>query len=61
MNIDVDTSGLVELLDLILNGIKDFHISQIKGDYLTGLLTKIAPLWNPIWVWVTQLLGKIGF
>ncbi|MCR5150121.1 MAG: hypothetical protein K6B52_02710 [Clostridiales bacterium] len=62
MNIDVDTTGLVELLDALLNGLKDFHISQVNGDYLTGLLSIVAPIWNPIWTVLSGLLTKyFGF
>lgn len=62
MNIEVDTTGLVELFDLILNGLKNFHISQVNGDYLTGLLSIVAPIWNPIWTVLTGLLSKyFGF
>ncbi len=54
----IDTTGIQELIMTILNGIVNFDMKAIDLDYLGELLTVIAPVWNPIWAAITEMLGE---
>lgn len=59
----VDTTGLEELIISLFKWIIEFDIKTIKIDeYVPQLLTMFAPIWNPIWAYVNQLLNEyFGF
>ncbi len=54
----IDTTGIQELIMTILNAIVNFDMKAINLDYLGELLTVIAPIWNPIWAAITDMLGE---
>ncbi len=54
----IDTTGIQELIMTILNAIVNFDMKAINLDYLGELLTVIAPVWNPIWAAITDMLGE---
>ncbi len=55
---NIDTTGIQELIMTILNAIVNFDMKAIDLDYLGELLTVIAPIWNPIWAAVTDFLAE---
>ena len=58
----VDTSGLQELIITLFSWIHDFDVKDIKTEYIQQLLTTFAPVWNPIWAQIGEILEKyLGF
>lgn len=58
----IDTQGIQDLIVTIINGIANFDLKTINVDFVAELLTKFAPIWNPIWVAVTKFLEtRFGF
>lgn len=55
---NIDTTGIQELIMTILNGIINFDLKAIDLDYLGVALTEVAPIWNPIWAAITDMLGE---
>ena len=55
---NIDTTGIQELIMTILNGIINFDLKAIDLDYLGVVLTEVAPIWNPIWAAITDMLGE---
>ncbi|MBR4726950.1 MAG: hypothetical protein IK080_03575 [Clostridia bacterium] len=53
---DINTEGLQELIMAFMSLIANFNIKEIDLDMNAQLLTLFAPIWNPIWVWVTDFL-----
>lgn len=56
----LETQGLEDLILTFFKFIAEFDFKSVNFDALAVLLTKFAPLWNPIWVWVTNLLEAWG-
>ncbi|GEM_PF-852450 len=58
----IETQGLQDLIMTIANAVANFDIKSLNFDFIAELLTKFAPIWNPIWVAVSQFLEtKFGF
>ncbi|MBQ8015493.1 MAG: hypothetical protein IJ264_04825 [Clostridia bacterium] len=55
---NIDTTGIQELIMTILNGIINFDLKAIDLDYLGVVLTEVAPILNPIWAAITDMLGE---
>lgn len=55
---DLNTTGFQDLIMTIMNAIVNFDLKQIDLDYLGELLDYAAPIWNPIWKTITELLGE---
>ncbi len=59
---NIDTTGLQELIIAFLDMIANFDIKSLDFDYLGTLLTFFAPIWNPIWAAVNEWLdANFGF
>lgn len=59
---DIDTTGAQDLILALFKYLSEFDIKEINFDYLGTILTYIAPVWNPIWAYVNELLGEwFGF
>ena len=57
----MDFTGLAELMTTILEGIANLDLKMINFDYLGKLLDLVAPVWNPIWAYVTEFLMDIFY
>ena len=57
----MDFTGLTELMTTILEGIANLDLRMINFDSLGKLLDLVAPVWNPIWVYVTEFLMDIFY
>ncbi len=57
----MDFTGLAELMTTILEGIANLDLKMINFDYLGKLLDIVAPVWNPIWAYVTEFLMDIFY
>lgn len=59
---DVNTQGIQDLIMTIATAIANFDMKTLNFDFVAELLTKFAPIWNPIWVAVSNFLAtKFGF
>ncbi len=59
---NIDTTGLQELIITFLDMIANFDIKSLDFDYLGTILTFFAPIWNPIWAAVNEWLEtNFGF
>ena len=54
---NIDTTGLQELILTIMKFIADFDIKTLDLDFLSKILTAIAPIWNPIWAAINEWLN----
>lgn len=54
----IDTTGIEELIMTIMTAIANFDLKSLDLDFLGELLTAIAPIWNPIWAAITELLSE---
>lgn len=57
----MDITGFAELMTTILEGIANLDLKMINLDYLGELLDMVAPIWNPIWVAVSEFLMEIFY
>ncbi len=57
----MDFTGLAQLTTTILEGIANLDLKTINFDYLGELLDLVAPIWNPIWAYVTEFLMDIFY
>ncbi len=57
----MDFTGLAELMTTILEGIANLDLKMINFDSLGKLLDLVAPVWNPIWAYVTEFLMDIFY
>lgn len=57
----MDFTGLTELMTTILEGIANLDLRMINFDSLGKLLDLVAPVWNPIWAYVTEFLMDIFY
>ena len=57
----MDFTGLTELMTTILEGIANLDLRMINFDSLGKLLDLVAPIWNPIWAYVTEFLMDIFY
>lgn len=58
----IETQGIQDLIFTIINAIANFDIKTLNFDFVAELLTKFAPIWNPIWVAVSNFLEtRFGF
>ncbi len=57
----MDFTGLAELMTTILEGIANLDMRTINLDYLGELLDLVAPIWNPIWAYVSNFLMEIFY
>ncbi|MCQ2476145.1 MAG: hypothetical protein MJ173_09645 [Clostridia bacterium] len=58
----IETQGIQDLILTIINAIANFDIKTLNFDFVAELLTKFAPIWNPIWVAVSNFLEtRFGF
>lgn len=55
---NIDTTGIEELIMTIFTAIANFDLKSLNFDFLGELLTAIAPIWNPIWAAITDLLRE---
>ncbi len=55
---NIDTTGIEELIVTILTAISNLDLKALDLDFMGELLTKIAPIWNPIWAAITDMLGE---
>ncbi len=55
---NIDTTGIEELIMTIMSAIANFDLKSLDLDFLGEILTKIAPIWNPIWAAITDLLRE---
>lgn len=55
---NIDTTGIEELIITILTAISNLDLKALDLDFLGELLTKVAPIWNPIWAAITDMLGE---
>ena len=55
---NIDTTGIEELIMTILTAIANLDLKSLDLDFLGELLTKVAPIWNPIWAAITELLSE---
>lgn len=55
---NIDTTGIEELIVTILTAIANFDLKALNLDFLGEFLTKIAPIWNPIWAAITDILAE---
>ncbi len=59
---NIDTTGLQELIFTFFKMIAEFDIKTLDFDFLGTLLTFFAPIWNPIWAAVNDWLeATFGF
>ena len=59
---EIDTTGIQNLILQLFKMLSEIDLKEIDLDYLGTLLTVIAPIWNPIWAYVNQLLEEwFGF
>lgn len=59
---DISTEGLQQLILTFLDGLANLDLKSLDLDFIGDLLTKIAPIWNPIWEIITAWLeGNFGF
>lgn len=59
---NIDTTGLQELIYTFAKMIAEFDIKTLDFDYIGTLLTFFAPVWNPIWEAVNEwLYAMFGF
>ncbi len=62
LGLEINTQGLEDLIVGLFQWIIKFDVRDINVDYLSQLLTMVAPVWNPIWAAVNEFLGKyFGF
>ena len=57
----IDTTGAQELILAFFKYLSEFDIKEINFDYLGSVLTVIAPIWNPIWAYVSEFLMDIFY
>lgn len=57
----MDITGLADLITTIVEGIANLDLRTINFDYLGELLDLVAPIWNPIWAYVTEFLMDIFY
>lgn len=57
----MDFTGLSALMTTILEGIANIDLRMINFDDLGKLLDIVAPIWNPIWVYVSEFLMDIFY
>ncbi len=55
---NIDTTGIEELIMTIMTAISNLDLKSLDLDFLGEILTKIAPIWNPIWAAITDLLSE---
>lgn len=59
---NIDTTGIQELMLQFFKMIAELDFKSLNLDFMGELLTKIAPIWNPIWAAVNEWLNAIfGF
>lgn len=59
---NIDTTGLQELIFSLFEMIANLDLKTLNFDYLATALTFFAPVWNPIWAAVSQWLeANFGF
>lgn len=58
---DINTEGIQALILTIINALANLDLKALDFDFLGDILTKISPLWNPIWEIVTAWLERFGF
>ena len=54
---NIDTTGIEELIMTIMTAIANLDLKSLDLDFLGEILTKIAPIWNPIWAAVNNFLA----
>lgn len=57
----MDFTGISALMTTILEGIANIDLRMINFDDLGKLLDIVAPIWNPIWVYVSEFLMDIFY
>lgn len=57
----MDFTGLSDLMTTILTGIANIDLRMISFDDLGKLLDLVAPIWNPIWAYVSEFLMDIFY
>ena len=58
----IDTTGIQNLILSFFKTLPELDLKAIDLDFLPGLLTAIAPIWNPIWAEINELLNAwFGF
>lgn len=57
----MDFTGISDLMTTILEGIANIDLRMINFDDLGKLLDIVAPIWNPIWVYVSEFLMDIFY
>ena len=59
---ELNTSGIEELIVAAAEALASFDIKTLELDFIAELLTKFAPIWNPIWAAVNDWLeATFGF
>lgn len=58
---DINTEGIQALILTFINALANLDLKALDFDFLGDILTKISPLWNPIWEIVTAWLERFGF
>lgn len=54
----INTEGIQNLILTFLNGLANLDLKALDFDFLGELLTMVAPIWNPIWAAITEMLGE---
>lgn len=54
---ELNTSGIEELIVAAAEALASFDIKALELDFIAELLTKFAPIWNPIWAAVNNFLA----
>lgn len=54
----IDTTGIEELIMTIMTAIANLDLKSLNFEFLGELLTAVAPIWNPIWAAITDLLSE---
>lgn len=54
----IDTTGIEELIMTIMTAIANLDLRSLNFEFLGELLTAVAPIWNPIWAAITDLLSE---
>ncbi len=52
----MDITGFADLMMTIMNAIASLDLKTINFDFLGELLDVVAPIWNPIWAYVVEIL-----
>ena len=56
------TQGLEDLIVTFFQWIINFDVRTINVEYISQLLTTFSPIWNPIWVAISNFLTEnFGF